>query len=242
ARAPGAAAAPPRTPRARRGRAAMPGAMVAIQAENLAPDGTVSLRVRGELLDGDTTCTGAGETSYDTTVTCTGQGTLRCGEVPGLRPGAWVHHVEVQVTGSEPQRQNQRTVVLASAPGGSNVVGWTVFPRTFVVHDPGNDDFRSKLDMAAGYTASGPDARALVTFDPEVFPGAGSPTEVPVGFRRGSSKPCPDIDTCVDGKKAARCLTGSRITVDALDERGERGGVVLVNGTCERYLLRIYGS
>src|SRR5262249_32172555 len=49
-------------------------------------------------------------------------------------------------------------------------------------------------------------------------------------------------DTCVDGKKAARCLTGSRITVDALDERGERGGVVLVNGTCTRYLLRIYGS
>src|SRR5262249_29106857 len=95
-------------------------ATVAIQAENLARDGTVSLRIRGELLDGDTTCTGAGETSYDTTVTCTGQGTLRCGEVPGLRPGAWVHHVEVQVTGSDPQRENQRSVVVAGGPGVSN--------------------------------------------------------------------------------------------------------------------------
>src|SRR5262249_25114397 len=96
-----------------------------------------------------------------------------------------------------------------------------------------------QADMAAGFTSSGPDTRALVTFDAAVFPGAGSPTEVPIGFRRGSSKPC-DVDTCVDAKKAARCLTGSRITVDALDERGERGGVVLVNGTCARYLLRIY--
>ncbi len=165
---------------------------IAIQAENLAPGGTMSLRVRGELLAEDTTCAGAGAASYDTTVTCSGQGPVRCGEVPGLRPGAWVHHLDVQVAGSEAQHQSQRTVVLASAPGVSNVVGWTVFPRTFVVHDAGNDDFRTKLDMAAAFTASGPDVRALVTFDPDVFPGGGTPTKVTVGFRRGPPKSCDD--------------------------------------------------
>src|SRR5262249_20625707 len=77
--------------------------------------------------------------------------------------------------------------------------------------------------------------------DPATFPGSSSPTQVPIGFHRGPPKMC-DTDTCSDNQKAGRCLTGSRITVDALDDLGERGGVILVNGTCERYLLRIYGS
>jgi hypothetical protein len=216
-------------------------ATITVQAENSSPDETVSLQVDGELLDEAATCAGAGTTSYAATVTCTGHGTVRCGEVGGLRPGAWVHRVQVQVTGSDEQRQSRRAVVLASGPGVSNVVGWTIFPRTFVVRQADGDDLLHQLDMAAAFTASSPDARALVTFDPDAFPGAASPTQVNVAFRRGPPRSC-DVDTCVDGKKAARCLYGSRVTVDALDRRGERGGVVLVNGTCERYLLRIYGS
>ena len=80
-----------------------------------------------------------------------------------------------------------------------------------------------------------------MTFDPKAFPGSLSPTQVLVGFDRGPPKTC-QTETCSDSMKAARCLTGSRITVDALDDLGQRGGVILVNGTCERYLLRIYGS
>src|SRR5262249_38964273 len=142
---------------------------------------------------------------------------------------------------SDEQRQSERAVVLASAPGVSNVVGWTIFPLTFVVRETNGDDFLTQLDMATAFTASSPDARALVTFDPDAFPGATTPTQVNVAFTLKPRKSCV-IDTCVDNQKAARCLYGSRITVDALDRRGDRGGVVLVNGTCERYLLRIYGS
>src|SRR5262245_43763081 len=218
-------------------------ATVRILAENLSADDTVSLRVRGELLSADgNTCGGGGPATSDVTLTCAGHGTVSCGMLPAaIQPGVWVHHVDVQVTGSDPQHQSQRSVVLASTAGVSNVVAWTVFSRTFVVHQAENDDFRNQLDQAAAFTAPDPKAHALVTFDPSTFPGSSSPTQVPIGFHRGPPKMCV-TDTCSDTQKAARCLTGSRITVDALDDLGERGGVILVNGTCERYLLRIYGS
>jgi hypothetical protein len=219
-------------------------ATVRILAENLSADDTVSLRVRGELLSADgNTCGAGGPASYDVTLTCAGHGTVSCGTLPAaIQPGVWVHHVDVQVTGSDPQHQSQTSVVLASTAGVSNVVVWTVFSRTFVVHQVGSDDFRNQLDQAAAFTAPDPNAHALVTFDPSTFPGSSSPTQVLVGFDRGPPRTC-DTKTCPsDGFKAAYCLTGSRITVDALDDLGERGGVVLVNGTCERYLLRVYGS
>src|SRR5262249_8923613 len=92
-------------------------ATITSQAENASADETVSLQIDGELLDEGATCAGAGTASYSATVTCTGHGTVPCGEVGGLRPGAWVHRVQVQVTGSDGQRQSQRSVVLASAPG-----------------------------------------------------------------------------------------------------------------------------
>src|SRR5262249_13207548 len=110
-------------------------ATITVQAENASADETVSLQVDGELLDEDATCAAAGTASYSATVTCTGHGTVRCGQVGGLQPGAWVHRVRLQVTGSDEQRQSERAVVLASAPGVSNVVGWTIFPRTFVVRE-----------------------------------------------------------------------------------------------------------
>src|SRR5262245_60804116 len=221
-------------------------ATVRILADNLSADDTVSLRVRGELLSAaSNTCGGGGPATYDVTLTCAGHGPVSCGMLPAaIQPGVWVHHVDVQVTGSDPQHQSQRSVVLASTAAVSNVVVWTVFSRTFVIHqaDAESDDFRNQLDQAAAFTAPDPNAHALVTFDPSTFPGSSSPTQVLVGFDRGPPRMC-DTKTCVpDGLKAAYCLTGSRITVDALDDLGERGGIVLVNGTCERYLLRIYGS
>ncbi len=125
-------------------------AIVSIQAENLSADDTISLRVRGELLSAATdTCAGGGQATYDVTLTCAGHGTVSCGTLPAIQPGAWVHHVDVQVTGSDPQHQSQRSVVLASTAGVSNVVAWTIFPRTFVVHPGRRDDFREPARSGA---------------------------------------------------------------------------------------------
>jgi len=220
---------------------ACPGpATLTVVAQNLSADVSVSLELAGELRDPNTTCTGAGQPSYSTTLTCSGNGVQACGTVPGLQPGAWVHRIRVQVTGSNEQVQSQRGVVLASAPGVTNAVTWTIYPTTFVVRSSSGGAFLGALDEASAFTADS-GATALVTFDPTVFPGAGHPVSVNVGFATVPHKTCA-VQTCPDGKKAAYCLTASRVVVDALDANAERGGVVLLNGTCARYLLRVYGS
>jgi hypothetical protein len=142
--------------------------------------------------------------------------------------------------GSNEQVQSQRGVVLASAPGVTNAVTWTIYPTTFVVRSSSGGAFLGALDEASAFTADS-GATALVTFDPAVFPGAGHPVSVNVGFATVPHKTCA-VQTCPDGKKAAYCLTASRVVVDALDANADRGGVVLLNGTCARYLLRVYGS
>src|SRR5262245_39111098 len=215
-------------------------ATLTVVAQNLSADARVSLQVDGDLLAPHATCAGAGVPSYSTTLSCSGTGTQVCGHVPGLQPGAWVHRIRVHVTGSDEQVQSQRRVVLASAPGVSNVVAWTVYPATFVVRSSDGGAFLGALDKASAFTAN-PGATALVTFDRRAFPGAGQPVSVNVGFTTVPHKSCA-VQTCSDTKKAAYCLTASRVVVDALDANGERGAVVLLNGTCARYLLRVYGS
>ena len=97
---------------------------VSIQAENLSPDDSISLRVRGELLSAASdTCGGGGPATYDVTLTCTGHGTVSCGTLPPIQPGAWVHHADVQVTGS--------------SNNGSPPVG-SPFAYTFQVKDNGS--------------------------------------------------------------------------------------------------------
>ena len=100
-------------------------ASVAVFAENLSADSAVTLHVEGQLLDAGATCDGAGATTYATTLDCAGAAAAPCGRIEGLRPGAWVHRVRVQVNGSDEQAQSQRSVVLATAPDGANIVSWT---------------------------------------------------------------------------------------------------------------------
>ena len=69
--------------------------------DNRSADGEVSISVTGDLIDPAATCTGGGATSYATSFTCSGSGLARCGDVPGLRPGAWVHRLVTTVAGSE---------------------------------------------------------------------------------------------------------------------------------------------
>lgn len=215
-------------------------ASLALDVDNLAADATVTLTLDGELLDPSATCDGSGETTYSTTVECTG-GT--CAILDGLRPGAWVHRISVQVAGSDRQVQSQRSVlVLGDAAGVANQTSWTVFPKTFSVDAATGTEFLATLAAATAYTSANP-GPALIAFDRAVFPGAHDPRVVPIRFVEHPSHVCVTGETCAaDGRETTMCFTGSRIVIDGLDALGRTGGVVLDAGTCSRSLLRIYGS
>jgi hypothetical protein len=218
---------------ARASAAPCPGAAtVAIHADNASAAGEVTLEVEGELLDPERTCDGDGAVAYAGTMVCRGRGAARCGEIPGLRPGAWVHRVRVAVPGSDPQVQRRRSVLLAGS-GVANVVSWTVYPLSIVVREATDAALRTALDAAAAFTAANPGARALVTFDPAV-------TKIDLGFTPPST--CRPSDDCPDGAKAAYCMAGSNVVVDGLDGLGRPGGVVVSLGTCSRPIFRITGA
>src|SRR6185369_5655922 len=177
---------------------------------------SVTLTIEGELRDPLATCTGTGDTAYSATLECQGTGVVRCGTVDGLRPGAWVNRISVTVPGSAPQAQARQAVLLGGTVGRpSNVLVWTVYPRTFVVGSTDEAELRQVLDSAAERTAAGAPA-VLVTFDRAVFPSAAAPGTIDLTQR-----------VCDDARDAAICFAGSRIVVDALDEKAERGAVVL---------------
>jgi hypothetical protein len=205
------------------------GATLTVFADNRSADSSVTLTVSGELLDAATTCSGSAEVTYARTLTCSGAGLVRCGAIADLLPGTWVHRLAVTVGGSDPQEQAERAVVVAEA---SNALVWTVYPRTFVVSDVSEASLRAQLDAAASYTAANP-GPALVTFARAAFAGAQAPQTIDLA--RGTCAPDPL-------RHAALCFTGSRVVVDALDARAERGGVVWSVGVRPLALLRLYGS
>jgi hypothetical protein len=206
-------------------------ATLVVFAENLTAEPSVTLTVAGELRDAAATCAGTGDAVYTATFECQGTGVVRCGTVDGLRPGAWVNRVAVTVPGSAPQAQARPAVLLGGNVGRpSNVVVWTVYPRTFVVGSTDEAVLRQVLDAAAERTADGVPA-VLVTFDRAVFPSAAAPGTIDLTTRLCDR----------DGRHAALCLDGSQIVVDALDARAERGAVVLrADGPTP--LLRVYGA
>ncbi|MGH7893841.1 MAG: right-handed parallel beta-helix repeat-containing protein, partial [Candidatus Binatia bacterium] len=199
-------------------------ATLTVFAENLSTSAAVDVTLDGALAASAATCLGGDATSYQGTLTCTGSGTVRCGQVTGLQPGAWVHRLALTVPDSDPQQQAQRMVLVAGPTGVSNAIVWTIYPRAFVVPDPGEASLRAQLDAAAAYTAANP-GPALVTF-------AAPQT---IDLSRGTCDPDPS-------RRAALCFTGSRVVVDALDANGEPGSVVWSVGTRDLSLLRLYGS
>src|SRR4029450_5085118 len=92
---------------------------VTIFADNRSGSPLVTLPGEGELLGPSAPCSGAGATSYTATVLC-GPAWNQCGRIDGLRPGAWVHRVRLQVPGSDEQGQSQGLAILAAGPGASN--------------------------------------------------------------------------------------------------------------------------
>ncbi len=195
---------------------------------------TVDVHVEGQLAADAVTCVGAGAISYQPMLPlqcAPGRGV--CGTIEGLRPGAWVHRVAVRAPESDStQEQAQRTIVAVGDPIASNVVVWTVYPKTFVVTTSASDDssgsLRAALEAAASSAASGP---VLVTFSGE-FQGADAPRTIDLDGGR-----C-DPDT----HHAGICFRGSGIVVDGLDRNAAPGAVVWSVGARNVSLLRVYGS
>mgnify|MGYP001264823600 CR=1 FL=1 len=204
-------------------------ATLAIFVDNRSADPSVALIVSGELRDAAATCSGSAAVTYARTLTCSGAGLARCGEIADLLPGTWVHRLALTAGGSDPQEQAQRTVLVAEA---WNALVWTAYPRTFVVSEANEASLRAQLDAATSYTDANP-GPALVTFARAVFPGVQAPQTIDLA--RGTCTPDPL-------RHAALCFTGSRVVVDALDAQAEYGGVVWSVGTSPLALLRLYGS
>jgi hypothetical protein len=219
-------------------------AAVDVMIENASAEAVVVLDLTGDLVAPSATCSGSGETAYATRLTCAGSGTVRCGRIGGLRPGAWVHRLHVAVSGSDPQVQRQRSVVVAAEDPDANTVSWTIYPRTFVVRQATGTALTAALDGAAAFTGVAPGAFALVTFDPAAFPGADDPRLIRLRFTPGDATRdvCAADVVCPDGAASAYCFAGSRVIVDALDVRGRPGAVVVGAGTCARSLIRLTGS
>src|SRR5262245_10101609 len=205
-----------------------------IAVEKLSPATSLTGAVEAELPASHATCSGGGVASYTPTVTCDTSASTPCGRIDGLRPGAWVHRIRLQVPGSDEQVQSQRMALLAAGPGVSNVVLWTVYPRTFVVRDVSGQALVSRLDEAAAFTASMPGVPALVTFDRGKFPDAQHPRVIslpPVPGGPGVDPCREEFDrTCSDGRATAYCFEGSMIVVDGLDDDARPGAVELSVG------------
>lgn len=218
-------------------------ASLAVVADNESAQVGVTVTVAGRLIDTTSSCDG-GATTYDATFECAGTGQVRCGRLTGLRPGAWIHEISLQVAGSQPQIQTQRTVIVADSTTTlvSNVVPWTIYPRTFEVSQVDGTHLLAQLNAAQAYTAANAGAHALVTFDREIFPGASQPKIINVKFTQGPPNVCVPQQVCSDGRGTTYCFAGSRVVVDGIDADAKRGGVILRTGTCERSLMRILGS
>src|SRR5215813_802646 len=126
---------------------------VTVYVENRSAEPTVTISVDGQLAPDASACDGTGAGVYSRTLDCTGSGRVRCGVIQGLNPGRWVHRITVTVPGSDVQRQSQEGVLLTGTPREvSNVVEWTIFPRTFVVAGATATDFHTALDAAESFT------------------------------------------------------------------------------------------
>src|SRR5438876_4857579 len=220
-------------------------ATLTVFVENLSGTPTIAVELDGELAADTATCGGSGATSYRETVTCTGSGVVRCGQLAALQPGTWVHRLSVTVPGSATQQQAQRLVLVAGSPAEvSNALVWTVYPQTFVVQAATAAELQARLDAATAYTRANP-GPALVTFSADAFPGTTAPQRIyllqPPCSLDVTHNRCSPGGTW-DGWTAGVCFLGDRIGVDALDRSAQPGGVILSVGTCGRQVLRLYGS
>ncbi|HLK12443.1 MAG TPA: right-handed parallel beta-helix repeat-containing protein [Candidatus Binatia bacterium] len=188
-------------------------ATVTVYALNLGADPNVTLSVAGDLAS-TATCLGSGLRHYQTTLSCTGTGLVRCGTLTGLSPGVWLDH-------RDGPQQTRRDVLLADGPGVSNSLTWTLYAHTYQVTTTDPADLLGRLRQAEA--SGGP---ALVTF-------ALPPASV-IAFTAADP-------ACPPGAPALVCLLGSTIVLDGLDATGAPG-VTLSAGTLDYRLVRVFGQ
>ena len=199
-------------------------ATVDVVIDDLSNGTALDLTVEGALVDPTVTCDGPGTTTYATTLHCAA-GAPSCGQLSGLRPGAWINRLRVQAPAStNAQVQAARAVFLAD--DATNTLRWTVYPRTLVVTQPTAAELLARVADAA----TGP-APTLITFAPDAFPPG-----------QGDAHPIVLTSTkCTDTDVAGLCLTASNVVVDGLGADGAPGAVVLTTSTHTR-LVRVYGA
>jgi len=202
--------------------------MVEVYVDNLSADAIVDVALDGERLERESNCASPEATSYAITLRCEGAGLVRCGALPALAAGEWVHRITVAVAGSGVQQQARRAVAVGGA-GSANPLVWTIHPRTVTVTDASQAAVRAALDDAA----SGDLGPVLVTFARDAFPGADAPRTIELVRQRCEPSPT---------RASGLCVGDGDIVIDALDAHGRPGGVVLSAGDRPISVLRVYGS
>src|SRR5947207_2199604 len=107
-------------------------ATLSVYVENPGAAPSVDVDVDGKLA-GDPGCVGTGSPTYRSSMRCSGSGLVRCGEIPGLQPGAWIH----PVGGSVPGSNRPRDASVLRVYGSDNVFRGLVFEGSTRATEPG---------------------------------------------------------------------------------------------------------
>jgi len=190
-------------------------AALEIETENGTGVAPARVRLRGARREGD--CLGGnGVTAYDVTVDCAA-GITTCAQLGDLRPGSWVHTVEVLVPATG-QVQHRNSIVVAKPL--ADRLRHRLFPAVATITttaDNGAGSLRAILQSAPAEPKP-----LLVQFDPAVFP-AGVPTSIV-----WLSAPPP--------------LSASQVTLDGIDATGAVGNRVIDANGGPRAALTVTGG
>lgn len=159
---------------------------------------------------------GEGAETYDVVANCP-QGVSVCTIVSGLRPGTWVHQIEVTAPALGQVQYRRALLVAGSTP---DRLSHTVFAGVSTVSttaDSGTGSWRNLIANAAM-----PSKPLLIQFSPVAFP--------------------PGVPTTVLLRSAAPSLTANDVTVDGIDATGERGNRIIDAGGLATPAMTITGA
>ena len=198
-------------------------AAVAIHADNGSAAAEVTLEVEGEMLPDAAPCDGDGATSYATTLGVPGSRgrALRRDRGPAPR-GRGCIGCASRFRARMPQVQRKRSVLLA-APGVPNVVSWTVYPLTVVVHQATDAALADRARRRHGLHDGQSRGSRAGDVRPGGLPGRGRADRDPLRLHaaqpdRRHLPPRATYAPTAAGRPTA--LAGSNVVVDGLDRLG----------------------
>jgi hypothetical protein len=191
-------------------------AALEIEVDNRSEIAPATVRLSGTRLDGD--CTGGiGATSYDVTIDCPNLGLATCVTIADLRPGSWVHSIEVLEPTTGQVQHRPDLLVAGTEPERRR---FALFPQVATVSTTA-DDGEGSLRAILVAAAEGP-RPLLVQFDPAIFP-AGVPTSIV-----WLSQPPP--------------LAADSVTIDGIDANGATGNRIIDANGGPRAALVVTGG